>query len=119
MGSHLSIAETLNLLASSLTVTGKNNEAKTHFQEALVIYEKKFGAHMTTCSVLDSLGSVCLSLLCFDEAYRYLERALALKRLIFGEEDIEVCNTLFFIGKVQSKSGDMDDALNTFKEGKI
>jgi len=119
VGGHLSVAETMNVLALSYDSLGKKDDAISSFEEALTIYEKKFGAHATTASILDSLGSVSLSKGSLNKAHGYFERALALKRLVYGDEDVEVSNTLFYVGKVQSKSGDMDDALNTFKEGKF
>lgn len=109
----------MNILALSYVSLGKKDDAISSFEEALSIYEKKFGAHATTASILDSLGSVSLSKGSLNRAHGYLERALALKRLVYGEEDVEVSNTLFYVGKVQSKSGDVDDALNTFKEGEF
>jgi tetratricopeptide (TPR) repeat protein len=118
VGGHLSIAETMNLLATAYTSVGKADKAIPLFEETLLIFEKRFGAHMTTANVLDSLGSVYLSEGKLENSHSYLERALALKRLIYGDDDIEVSNTLYFIGKVQSKSGDLNDALNTFKDGK-
>lgn len=117
VGEHLSVAETMNVLASSYASLGKIDDAISTFEETLTIFEKKYGAHATTASVLDSLGSVSLSKGSFDKAHRYLERALALKRIVYGDDDVEVSNTLFYVGKVQSRNGDMDDALDTFKEG--
>lgn len=118
IGGHLSIAETMNLLAESYTTAGKVDEAVPLLEETLVIYEKRFGAHITTASVLDSLGVAILSKGNLELSHSYLERALAIKRLVYGDGDFEVSNTLFYIGKVQSKSGDLIDALETFKEGK-
>jgi len=108
----------MNRLSMAYVTVGKSDEAIPLFEETLSIFEKKFGAHMTTASVLDALGSVSLSKGNLDDSHSYLERALALKRLVYGDDDIEVSNTLFMIGKVQAKSGDLDDALATLKEGK-
>lgn len=118
VGGHLSIAETINLLANTYVASGKNTKSILLFEEALEIFEKRFGAHMTTANVLDMLGSVHISEGQLDHSRSYLERALALKRLIYGDDDIEVSNTLYLIGKVQSKSSDLNDALDTFKDGK-
>ena len=119
VGGHLNLstADTMNLLAKSYVFVGKSKNAIRLFKETLFIFEKTFGAHMTTANVLDSLGSLNLSIGNLESAHSYLERALALKRLIYGDDATELSETLFYIGKVQSKSGDLDDALETFKEG--
>lgn len=117
VGSNLSVAETMNLLAQCQMSNKKLEKAIPLYEEALAVFEKKFGAHLTTANVLDSLGSAYLSEGKIVKAHCYLERALALKRLIYGDDDNEVSNTLFLIGKVQSKSGDLNDALDTFKDG--
>ena len=62
-------------------------------------------------TVLFSLGNL-------DASYRYLERALVLKRMIFGNDDEQISNTMHLIGKVQGKSGEKDDALDSLKEGR-
>lgn len=53
-----------------------------------------------------------------ENARRYLERSLALKRMTHEEENIPISDTLYLIGKVQGKSGDLDDSLQTLKDGK-
>lgn len=109
----------MNHLAQVYTELKRFTEAIPLLEKALFIFEKKFGAHMTTAETLDSLGKAELFQGNLEGAYSYLERSLALRRLIQGNDDIETCNTLCLLGKVQSKSGDLDDALATFKEGKF
>ena len=116
---HFSIAETLRELAIVDSKREKYYEAIVNFESALTIYQKSLGAHKTTAKILDSLGSLFLSTEQFNHAYRHLERALALKRILFGNDDEEVSDTLHLIGRVQCKSGDIDDALNSLKEGTI
>ena len=106
-------------LAITLSESGKVDEAISNYESALQIYEKSLGAHKITVTILDSLGSLHLSLMKLDVSYRYLERALVLKRMLFGGESEIVSDTLYLIGKVQGKSGDLDDALESLKEGKL
>jgi len=116
IGGHHSVADTMNHLAQVYTELKRFKEATPLFEKALSIFEKKFGAHMTTAETLDSLGKVEFFQGNLEGSYSYLERSLALRRLIQGNDDIETINTLCLLGKVQSKSGDLDDALATFKE---
>ena len=118
LGGHLSVAETMNQLATAYVAMGRTDEAEPLFEVTLSMFEKRYGAHMNTASVLDSLGAVTLAEGKLEESYCYLERALAVKRLVDAEDEVATSETLFLIGKVQTKSGDADDALDTFKEGK-
>ncbi len=116
---HLSIAETLHELATTLSEGGKLDEAISNYEAALSIYEKRLGAHTSTIEVLSCLGAILLSVMKLDASYRYLERALVLKRMMYNDDDESISDTLYLIGKVQGKSGDLDDALNSLKEGKL
>jgi tetratricopeptide (TPR) repeat protein len=116
---HLSIAETMHELAITLSEGGKIDEAISSYESALSIYEENLGAHKITADILDSLGNIHLSILRLDTSYRYFERALVLKRMLFGDDDETVSDTLYLVGKVQGKSGDLDDALDSLKEGKF
>lgn len=114
---HVSIAETLVELAITDAKRDRTNEAIRNFELALSIYQKSLGAHKSTFKILDALGSLLLSVEQYNKSYRHLERALAMKRILFGNDDEEVSDTLHLIGKVQGKSGDIDDALDSLKEG--
>lgn len=105
-------------LAKALSLSENFNEAITLNETALLTFERKLGPHKSTANVLECLGELYLSVSKFDESYRYLERALVLKRLLYGNENEAVSDTLYLIGKVQGKSGEMDDALDSLKEGK-
>lgn len=115
---HASIAETLVELAKTESKKGNFHEAINKYELALSIYQKSLGAHKSTVQILDSIGSLFLVTEQYDKAYRHLERALAMKRLLYGNDDEELSDTLHLIGKVQGKSGDIDDALDSLKEGK-
>ena len=114
---HVSIAETLVELAITDSKRDRINEAISSYELALSIYQKSLGAHKSTFKILDALGSLLLSTEQYNKSYRHLERALAMKRILFGNDDEEVSDTLHLIGKVQGKSGDIDDALDSLKEG--
>ena len=58
IGGHHSVADTMNHLAQVYTELKRFKEATPLFEKALSIFEKKFGAHMTTAETLDSLGKV-------------------------------------------------------------
>ena len=116
--SHLSVAETMHFLGLVLVQLGKEKEASAYLESSLLTYESKLGTHSNIPEILDSLGSICFSKEELDKAYRYLERSLAFKRMAFGDDNISISDTLYLIGKVQGKSGDLDDSLITFKDGK-
>ena len=115
---HVSIAETLVELAVTDSKRNRTNEAISNYESALIIYQNSLGAHKSTFRILDALGSLLLSTEQYNRSYRYLERALAMKRILFGNDEEEVSDTLHLIGKVQGKSGDIDDALDSLKEGR-
>jgi tetratricopeptide (TPR) repeat protein len=115
---HLSIGETMFELAKTQKQAELLDDAILNFEGALLIYEKKLGPHSITSSILDALDSTYLDISKLDVSYRYLERALLLKRILCGNDSETVSDTLYLIGKVQGKSGDIKDALDTFKEGK-
>ena len=116
---HISNTEqTLHELAKTLSLGEKFQEALNNYEAALLIYEKRFGPHKITASILDSIGAINFSLGNLDTSYRYLERALVLKRMIFGNDDEQISNTMHLIGKVQGKSKEKDDALDSLKEGR-
>lgn len=117
VATHLSVAETIHQLAMAVMKQGGDEEAVDYFKLALSIFEQKLGTHIDTANVLDSLASIFQSRDELDKSHRYLERALALKRAILGNDNIDVSDTLYLIGKVQAKSGD-EDSLLTFKEGR-
>jgi tetratricopeptide (TPR) repeat protein len=116
--SHLSVAETMHFLGLALIQLGKDEEASVYLESSLLTYESKLGTHSNIPEILDSLGSICISKKELDKAYRYLERSLALKRMVFEGDNMSISDTLYLIGKVQGKSGDLEDSLLTFKDGK-
>jgi len=113
---HLSIAESNHQLAEALSGNGNDKDSLAYYEAALSTYEKKLGAHKMTTEVLDALGKLHLSFGNLHVSHRYLERSLVLKRMLFGDENDTVVDTLHLIGKLQGKSGDIDDALGTLKE---
>ena len=115
VATHLSVAETIHQLAIAVLKLGEVEEALDYFKLALSIFEQILGPHIDTSHVLDSLASIFESKGEHDKSQRYLERALVMKRAILGDDNIDVSDTLYLIGKVQTKSGD-EDALLTFKE---
>ena len=117
VGNHVSIGETMHELAITLMKVSNVSEAISYYESALTIYEKSLKAHKLTVNVLDSLGEIHLSELNLNTSYRHLERALVFKKILFGDDNVALSDTLYLIGKVQGKSGDIDDALDSLKEG--
>ena len=117
--SHLSVAETKHFLGLALLHLGDQEEASVFLKSALVAYESKLGTHSNIPEILDSLGSICIANKELESAHRYLERSLALKRISHEDDNMSISDTLYLIGKVQGKSGDLDDSLQTLKHGKV
>ena len=61
----------------------------------------------------------------FDDAFQYYEDAMRMQMEILDQNDLDIAFSLSpralygEIGKVQGKSGDLDDALDSLKEGKL
>jgi tetratricopeptide (TPR) repeat protein len=53
----------------------------------------------------------------YNNSLDFLNKALEMKELMYGEESLSRSDTLYAIGKIQEKMGDLDETLLTFKEG--
>lgn len=64
----------------------------------------------TTATMLERLGDL-------DTAHRQIERALKLRREAYGENSLEVAETLLVLSEVQSHGGRFDESLENAQNG--
>jgi eukaryotic-like serine/threonine-protein kinase len=61
-------------------------------------------------ALLDTIGSVYLSLDLPDDAQPLIEQALAVRRQLYGENHLDVANSLYSLNRVYEKKGDLKTA---------
>ena len=96
---------------------GKKEEALHCLRTALSACERNLGNHPLTAEVLESFSDVYESRGDYNNSLDFLNKALEMKELMYGEESLSRSDTLYAIGKIQEKMGDLDGTLLTFKEG--
>ena len=78
---------------------GQYNEAKEHYEKAVIIRKKIFGEeHADVAASYNNLGIVYQDLGQYNEAKEYYEKALIIKKKIFGEEHAAVATSYNNLG---------------------
>lgn len=92
-------ADLCHTLADYLQLSGKYDEARSYYEQALYIRRRVLGAaHAETAHTLHCLGALLCEMTRFAEAQPFLVEALQLRQQIHGVEHLEVAETLSVLG---------------------
>ena len=107
-----------NNLGFLLMEQEKYGEAVVLFQDALPLFEelRNHEPHPEVAGCMTNLGRCRMELGDLDEALRLLEDAVTMKREVFGDEDSSLAVGLHYLGDVQFRRGEYDDAAATLTE---
>jgi len=105
-------ASSLNNLGVILQEQGKLEEALTHQQRALLIFEQALGKqHSFVADALGNIGIILQMQGKLEEALTYQQRALAIYEQALGRQHTKVANSLMNIGVVLQMQGKLEEAL--------
>ena len=97
---------------------GKFQEAKTLLQDALNIYEKKYGVdHPFSASTLNNLAQAEKQLNNMEPAEKYYKRVLKIDKRLHGTNHPNYATTLINLAILYSSLGRVEDAKAHYKEG--
>ncbi|GAC1701243.1 MAG: hypothetical protein PVS3B3_28650 [Ktedonobacteraceae bacterium] len=91
---HPYIAYSLSNRAENLFLRGLYTEAKAVFLQVLAIREKNLGLHARTASTYHRLAMLSFSTHCYDEAEKFHQMALAIRKQVLGHEHLAVATSL-------------------------
>ncbi|MBI5548970.1 MAG: serine/threonine protein kinase [Deltaproteobacteria bacterium] len=112
----LETAEALQILAITLRLDGKLQEALAAFQGALALREKKVGPDSDLAATSrNGIGLILLALGRFDEALMVFRQSLATMERTLGPKHLHVANGLNNIGVVFYEQGRFGEALPYFE----
>jgi serine/threonine protein kinase len=98
-------------LADPSHARGKEITAREILDQGAVSITKQFAAQPDLqATLLDTIGSVYLSLDLPSDAQPLIEQGLAVRRKLFGEKHIDVASSLYNLTRVYEKKGDLKKA---------
>jgi tetratricopeptide (TPR) repeat protein len=110
-GDDLARAESLHSLGGVLYKVGKFEQARTRFQQALILMEKALGPeHPFVAAMYNNIGITLSELGRYEEARTHYERALAIAQKALGAEHPDVANTLTSLGRTLVRAQHPDEA---------
>lgn len=106
----------LNQVGLYLTERAELDEAKSMYEQAIIVYEKTYGAdHPQVAVSLSSLGNVLRQRGDLSGARANIERALKIAEAVDGPEHPNVAIRLNNLGMVLKDQGDLEGALTYFE----
>ncbi len=105
-----SVAESLTGIGGALLKQGKPAAAEELFERALAVFEQAGAGPLETSVALSNLGAVLAAQAKVGEAVPLLERAISLKREVFGQTHGEVSASLMNLGLALRRSKRSADA---------
>ena len=112
---HKEYAAILNNLAVLYNRKHDTKLAITYYKEALDIY-KKNKSRFFESQILNNLGTLYSQNRNYNVSESYLKSALELKTLLFGEENLNLENTLCALGILNTNTGNYKEAETYFKK---
>jgi tetratricopeptide (TPR) repeat protein len=99
-------------------VKGGYKEAEEIWKKAVEMIDTAFGANHLYAGMIYSSGLalVCAEQYKFDEAESYLQKALAINKTIFGNENIKVADNLVALSGVAISQGKYNEARDKIQE---
>jgi eukaryotic-like serine/threonine-protein kinase len=104
-----------NLAATYMEADGNATEARKHLLIMLAVFER-MPTHMAYPSLLSNLGTLENTTGNHDQARRYHEAALKVRRRQLGPEHPAVASSLHNLGDVHYETGDIARALSLHKQ---
>ncbi|KAK3706424.1 hypothetical protein QZH41_018639 [Actinostola sp. cb2023] len=115
-----SVAAALNDLGGTFNKLGQYNEAKTHFDKALVIEKTAYDEnHPSIATTLNNLGLTFYELGQYDEAKTHFDKALVIEKTAYDENHPSIATTLNNLGLTFSKLGQYDEAKTHFDKALV
>ncbi len=115
---HQSLAETEHVLASLYIQKEDIATAIPLLKSALSTYKGKKDCDIMKSDVFDLLGKAYSMIGINEDAILSYKHSLKIKRAVLGLDDVACANVLMEIGKLRASTGDLNEALIAFKEGK-
>ena len=117
-GSHRFIAQTLKEMGHTCESLHRYKEALGHYDAALRMERKLLDTevHIEVAELHHRLGHVYTLELDYDNALMFYEKALVVRRILYGNEHSEVVSTLNLMGNLQKYRGQYDMALELHNE---
>ncbi len=113
---HPEIAQTLNNLAVALTRQDRFDEAASLYRQALSIQIDHFGEeHPEVAHTLSSFG-FWIPVIGLEKAEELRERALEIRRAVYGPEHLSVASSLMDVGKIKKSRGLPHEAKAAYEE---
>lgn len=98
-------------LADPSHARGKEITAREILDQGAASITKQFGAQPDLqATLLDTIGSVYLSLDLPSDAQPLIEQGLAVRRKLFGDKHVDVASSLYNLTRVYEKKGDLKKA---------
>jgi len=98
-------------LADPSHARGKEITAREILDQGAVSITKQFAAQPDLqATLLDTIGSVYLSLDLPADAQPLIEQGLAVRRKLYGEKHVDVASSLYSLNRVYEKKGDLKTA---------
>jgi serine/threonine protein kinase/Tfp pilus assembly protein PilF len=98
-------------LADPSHARGKEITAREILDQGAARITKELGAQPDLqATLLDTIGSVYLSLDLPADAQPLVEQGLAVRRKLYGEQHLDVARSLYSLNRVYEKKGDLDTA---------
>ena len=98
-------------LADPSHARGKEITAREILDQGAARIGKELGSQPDLqATLLDTIGSVYLSLDLPDDAQPLIEQALAVRRQLYGQKHLDVANSLYSMTRVYEKKGDLKTA---------
>jgi serine/threonine protein kinase/Tfp pilus assembly protein PilF len=98
-------------LADPSHARGKEITAREILDQGAARITKELGAQPDLqATLLDTIGSVYLSLDLPTDAQPLIEQGLAVRRKLYGEQHLDVARSLYNLNRVYEKKGDLDTA---------
>ncbi|KAK3755165.1 hypothetical protein QZH41_001698 [Actinostola sp. cb2023] len=115
-----SVGTVLNNLGLIYHALGQYNEAKTCYEQALVIYKTAYGEnHPSTATTLNNLGGTFYTLGQYDEAKTYYQQALVIYTTACDENDPSIKYTLNNLGAIFHELGQYDEAKTYYEQALV
>ncbi|KAK3706423.1 hypothetical protein QZH41_018638 [Actinostola sp. cb2023] len=115
-----SAAAALNNLGGIFYKLGQYDEAKTHFEKALVIDETAYGeSHPSIATTLNNLGLIFYELGQYAEAKTHYEKALVIYKTAYGENHPLIAPPLNNLGLTFYELGQYDEAKTHYEKALV